>query len=390
MEKADRYIMKTYGRYPLVPVRGEGCSLWDADGKRYLDFLAGVAVNNLGHCHPRVVAALQKQAAELIHCSNYYHIPSQIELAELLCDRSFADRAFFCNSGAEANEAAIKLARKYSREKFGTDRYEIITALASFHGRTMATVSATGQEKVQKFFDPLLHGFRHVPFNDADLLRRAITPNTCAVMLEPIQGEGGIVIPSPDYFREVRRICDEHRLLLIFDEVQVGMGRTGRLFAHEHFAVTPDIMTLAKALAGGAPIGCMLAKEEVAASFGPGTHGSTFGGNPLVTAAGVATVRAIFAEGILENTIEMGEYLMGRLEQLKKKFPMIIEVRGIGLMIGMELSVPAGEIVARALTQGLLLNVAQDTVLRFVPPLIVTSVEIDEMLQILEGILAEL
>ncbi|MGD0844229.1 MAG: acetylornithine transaminase [Geobacteraceae bacterium] len=390
MEKADRYIMKTYGRYPLVPVRGEGCSLWDADGKRYLDFLAGVAVNNLGHCHPRVVAALQKQAAELIHCSNYYHIPSQIELAELLCDRSFADRAFFCNSGAEANEAAIKLARKYSREKFGTDRYEIITALASFHGRTMATVSATGQEKVQKFFDPLLHGFRHVPFNDADLLRRAITPNTCAVMLEPIQGEGGIVIPSPDYFREVRRICDEHRLLLIFDEVQVGMGRTGRLFAHEHFAVTPDIMTLAKALAGGAPIGCMLAKEEVAASFGPGTHGSTFGGNPLVTAAGVATVRAIFAEGILENTIEMGEYLMGRLEQLKKKFPMIVEVRGIGLMIGMELSVPAGEIVARALTQGLLLNVAQDTVLRFVPPLIVTSVEIDEMLQILEGILAEL
>ncbi len=367
-----------------------GATLWDADGKRYLDFLAGVAVNNLGHCHPRVVAALQKQAAELIHCSNYYHIPSQIELAELLCDRSFADRAFFCNSGAEANEAAIKLARKYSREKFGADRYEIITALASFHGRTMATVSATGQEKVQKFFDPLLHGFRHVPFNDADLLRRAITPNTCAVMLEPIQGEGGIVIPSPDYFREVRRICDEHRLLLIFDEVQVGMGRTGRLFAHEHFAVTPDIMTLAKALAGGAPIGCMLAKEEVAASFGPGTHGSTFGGNPLVTAAGVATVRAIFEEGILENTIEMGEYLMGRLEQLKKKFPMIVEVRGIGLMIGMELSVPAGEIVARALTQGLLLNVAQDTVLRFVPPLIVTPVEIDEMLQILEGILAEL
>ena len=390
MEKADRYIMKTYGRYPLVPVRGEGCSLWDADGKRYLDFLAGVAVNNLGHCHPRVVDALQKQAAELIHCSNYYHIPSQIELAELLCTNSFADRAFFCNSGAEANEAAIKLARKYSRETFGADRFEIITALASFHGRTMATVSATGQEKVQKFFDPLLHGFRHVPFNDADLLRRVITPNTCAVMLEPIQGEGGIVIPSPDYFREVRRICDEHRLLLIFDEVQVGMGRTGKLFAHEHFGVTPDIMTLAKALAGGAPIGCMLAKEEVAASFGPGTHGSTFGGNPLVTAAGVATVRTILEEGILGHTIEMGEYLLGRLEKLKKRFPMIVEVRGIGLMIGMELSVPASGIVARALAQGLLLNVAQETVLRFVPPLIVTPAEIDEMLNILEGILAEI
>jgi acetylornithine/N-succinyldiaminopimelate aminotransferase len=390
IEKADRYIMKTYGRYPLVPVRGEGCSLWDADGKRYLDFLAGVAVNNLGHCHPRVVDALQKQAAELIHCSNYYHIPSQIELAELLCTNSFADRAFFCNSGAEANEAAIKLARKYSRETFGADRFEIITALASFHGRTMATVSATGQEKVQKFFDPLLHGFRHVPFNDADLLRRAITPNTCAVMLEPIQGEGGIVIPSPDYFREVRRICDEHRLLLIFDEVQVGMGRTGKLFAHEHFGVTPDIMTLAKALAGGAPIGCMLAKETVAASFGPGTHGSTFGGNPLVTAAGVATVRTILEEGILGHAIEMGEYLLGSLAKLKKRFSMIVEVRGIGLMIGMELSVPASGIVASALAQGLLLNVAQDTVLRFVPPLIVTTAEIDEMLHILEGILAEL
>lgn len=244
--KGDKYIMKTYGRYPLVPVRGEGCYLWDADGKRYLDFLAGVAVNNLGHCHPKVVAALQKQAAELIHCSNYYHIPTQIELAELLCNNSFADRAFFCNSGAEANEAAIKLARKYSREKFGPERYQIITAISSFHGRTMATVSATGQEKVQKFFDPLLHGFVHVPFNDADALRQAVTPATCAIMLEPIQGEGGVVVPDAEYFRQVRQICDDNNLLLIFDEVQVGIGRTGKLFAHEHFGVIPDIMTLAK------------------------------------------------------------------------------------------------------------------------------------------------
>ncbi|HTP66879.1 MAG TPA: acetylornithine transaminase [Geobacteraceae bacterium] len=387
IDKADKYIMKTYGRYPLVPVRGEGCYLWDADGNRYLDFLAGVAVNNLGHCHPRVVAALQKQAAELIHCSNYYHIPSQIELAELLCEHSFADRAFFCNSGAEANEAAIKLARKYSREKFGADRFEIITALSSFHGRTMATVSATGQEKVQKFFDPLLHGFRHVPFNDVNSLERAISANTCAVMLEPIQGEGGIVIPSPDYFCRVRDICDKHRLLLIFDEVQVGMGRTGKLFAHEHFAVTPDLMTLAKALAGGAPIGCMLAKEEVAASFGPGTHGSTFGGNPLVTAAGVAAVRAMLEEGILAHTEEMGKYLLNRLKQLQERFAFISEVRGIGLMIGMELSVPASNIVKQALAQGLLLNVAQDTVLRFLPPLIVDKAEIDEMTGVLEGIL---
>jgi acetylornithine/N-succinyldiaminopimelate aminotransferase len=388
--KADKYIMKTYGRYPLVPVRGEGCRLWDADGREYLDFLAGVAVNNLGHCHPRVVAALQKQAGELIHCSNYYHIPSQIELAELLCSHSFADRAFFCNSGAEANEAAIKLARKFSREKFGADRFEIITALASFHGRTMATVSATGQEKVQKFFDPLLHGFRHVPFDDAAVLKRAVTPNTCAVMLEPIQGEGGVVVPSADYFRQVREICDEHNLLLIFDEVQVGMGRTGKLFAHEHFGVTPDIMTLAKALAGGAPIGTMLAREEIAESFGPGTHGSTFGGNPLVTAAAVAAVRVILEEGILNHTEEMGEYLVGELEGLKGKFPFITDVRGIGLMIGMELSVPAGDIVKKGLERGLLLNVAQDRVLRFVPPLIVTKKEVDEMIGILEGILLEM
>ena len=337
-----------------------------------------------------MVAALQKQAGELIHCSNYYHIPSQIELAELLCTHSFADRAFFCNSGAEANEAAIKLARKYSREKYGPDRYEIITALASFHGRTMATVSATGQEKVQKFFDPLLHGFRHVPFNDAAALRHAITANTCAVMLEPIQGEGGVVVPSAAYFQEVRQICDEHNLLLIFDEVQVGMGRTGKLFAYEHFDVTPDIMTLAKALAGGAPIGTMLAREQHAASFGPGTHGSTFGGNPLVTAAAVAAVRAILEEGILNRTEEMGEYLLGELERLKERFPFIIEVRGIGLMIGMELSVPAGDIVKKALERGLLLNVAQDKVLRFVPPLVVTKQEVDEMIAILAGILAEM
>jgi len=387
IEKADKYIMKTYGRYPLVPVKGEGCYLWDADGRKYLDFLAGVAVNNLGHCHPKVVAALQKQAAQLIHCSNYYHIPQQIELAELLCNNSFADRAFFCNSGAEANEAAIKLARKYSREKFGVDRFEIITALASFHGRTMATVSATGQEKVQKFFDPLLHGFKHVPFNDAEALKEAISPVTCAILLEPIQGEGGVVFPSVEYMQEVRKICDANNLILIFDEVQVGIGRTGKLFAHEHFGITPDIMTLAKALAGGAPIGTMLAKGEIAESFGPGTHGSTFGGNPLVTAAGVATVRAVLEDGILENTEKMGTYLVGRLNSLKEKFPFVVAVRGIGLMIGMELSIPGADIVKEALAQGLLLNVAQDRVLRFVPPLIVGKSEIDAMVTILEGIL---
>lgn len=389
IEKADHYIMKTYGRYPLVPVRGEGCWLWDADGKRYLDFLAGVAVNNLGHCHPRVVEALRRQAGELIHCSNFYHIPQQIELAELLCGRSFADRAFFCNSGAKANEAAIKLARKYSREKFGPDRYEIITALSSFHGRTMATISATGQEKVQRFFDPLLHGFKHVPFNDTDALRAAVTPTCCAVMLEPIQGEGGVVAPSPEYFREVRAICDRHDLILIFDEVQTGIGRTGKLFAYEHFGTAPDIMTLAKALAGGAPIGAMLAREALAGSFTPGSHGSTFGGNPLMAAAAVAAVHAVLEEGVLENAVAMGAYLTGRLEGLKERFPFITEVRGIGLLIGAQLSIPGADIVKKALERGLLINVAQERVLRFVPPLIVTREEIDLMIGILEGILTE-
>jgi acetylornithine/N-succinyldiaminopimelate aminotransferase len=389
IEKSDKYIMRTYGRYPIVPVRGEGCRLWDADGKEYLDFLGGVAVNNLGHCHPKVVAALQKQAAELIHCSNYYHIPQQIELAELLCKHSFADKAFFCNSGAEANEAAIKLARKYSRDTYGPERYEIITAADSFHGRTMATVSATGQEKVQRFFDPLLHGFKHVPFDDVDALEGAVTATTCAVMLEPIQGEGGVNVPSPGYFQEVRKICDKHDLILIFDEVQVGMGRTGKLFAYEHFDIVPDIMTLAKALAGGAPIGTMLATDRYAAAFVPGTHGSTFGGNPLVCAAAIATVRTILEDGVLNRCEEIGEYLEGELEALQHKYHFVREVRGIGLMIGMALDILAGDIVRKGHERGVLLNVTHDTVLRFVPPLTVTKQEIDQMIKILDSIFAE-
>lgn len=389
IEKSDKYIMKNYGRFHLVPTRGEGCRLWDVDGREYLDFLGGIAVNNLGHCHPKVVEALRKQAGEMIHCSNLYQIPRQIELAELLCEHSFADKAFFCNSGAEANEAAIKLARKYSLDNFGAQRYEIIAATDSFHGRTMATISATGQEKVQRFFDPLLHGFTHVPFNDVAALEAAITPATCAVMLEPIQGESGVNIPSAEYFREVRRICDKHRLLLILDEVQVGMGRTGKLFAHEHFDCTPDIMTLAKALAGGAPIGAMLARDEVAAAFTPGTHGSTFGGNPLVCAAAVATIHAILEENILEHTVETGEFLQSELRTLAKKYSFVKEVRGIGLMVGMPLSIPAADIVRKGHERGLLLNAVHDTVLRFVPPLIVTKQEIMQMITLLDGIFAE-
>jgi acetylornithine aminotransferase len=388
--RADKVLTKNVGRYPLVPVRGEGCVVWDADGKRYLDFLAGVAVNSLGHCHPKVVKALQEQAATLIHCSNYYHNAPQTELAELLCAHSFADRVFFCNSGAEANEAAIKLARKYSRDQNGPERFAIITATDYFHGRTMATVSATGQATVQKFFDPLLHGFTHVPFNDVAALEAAIGPQTCAIMLEPIQGEGGVNSPQAAYFREVRRLCDQHGLLLILDEVQTGMGRTGKLFAYEHFDVVPDIISLAKALGGGGPIGAMLAREEIGAAFTPGTHGSTFGGNPLMTATAVAAVRAILDEDLPGRAVEMGAYLVSRLGELKKRYPFILEVRGLGLMVGMVMSIPGADIVKKGHDRGLLLNVIHDTVLRFVPPLIVTKAEIDEALGILDGILAEI
>jgi acetylornithine/N-succinyldiaminopimelate aminotransferase len=388
--RGEQHVARTYGRYPLVAVKGEGCRLWDADGRSYLDFLAGVAVNNLGHCHPKVVAALQQQAETLLHCSNYYHIPSQIELAELLCAHSFGDRVFFCNSGAEANEAALKLARKYSALRHGGNRFEVITALASFHGRTIGTISATGQDKVKDGFAPMLAGFKYVPFNDAAALDAAITSNTGTVLLEPVQGEGGINVPSPGYLRQVREICDRHDLLLIYDEVQVGCGRTGELFAYQHDGVAPDIMTLAKALAGGPPIGAMIATEEVAATFGPGSHGSTFGGNPLVTAAAVAAMRVLLEDGVLENCRAMGDYLRSKLEEMRGRYPFIKEVRGRGLILGMELTVPGAEIVNEALRRGLLINCTVGNVLRFVPPLIVTREELDEGLAILDGILGEM
>lgn len=388
--RGDQVIARTYGRYPLVPVRGQGCRLWDADGREFLDFLAGVAVNNLGHCHPKVVQALQEQAARLIHCSNYYHIPTQIELAEILCRHSFGERAFFCNSGAEANEAALKLARKYSREKHGENRFEVITALASFHGRTIGGISATGQEKVRQGFEPVVPGFRYVPFGDADALRAAVGEATCAVLLEPVQGEGGVNVPPAGYLKAVRQICDDHGLLLIYDEVQVGCGRTGHLFAYQHDGVAPDIMTLAKALAGGAPIGAMVAREEVAASFGPGSHGSTFGGNPLMTAAGVAAMRVLIEDGVLDNCTTVGAYLHFRLEELKKRFAFVRDVRGRGLILGMELDIEGGAIVTKAMERGLLINCTMGKVLRFVPPLIVSRAEVDLAMDILEGVLAEI
>ena len=388
IDRAEQSVMKTYGRYPLVAVRGEGCRLWDVEGTSYLDFLAGVAVNNLGHCHPRIVAALREQAGRLLHCSNFYQIPQQIELAEWLCEHSFADRVFFCNSGAEANEAAIKLVRKYSRERHGENRFEVITAVASFHGRTIGTISATGQEKVRDGFTPMLPGFRHVPFGDIEALRSAITTNTCAVLLEPVQGEGGVNLPPAGYLRAVRDLCKSHDLLLVFDEVQVGCGRTGSLWAYQQEDVEPDVMTLAKALAGGPPIGAMLARQHFAAALGPGTHGSTFGGNPLTCSAALAAMRTLVEDDLLNRCMRMGDYLRGRLEDLCGRYDFAREVRGRGLILGMELTIEGAEIVKQCLQKGLLINCTMGKVLRFVPPLIVSRTEIDQAIAILDGVLA--
>ena len=317
IEDADHYLMPTYSRFPIVLRKGRGVKVWDTNGKEYLDFVGGIAVNVLGHCHPQVVVAIQKQAQRLIHVSNLYHIEPQVRLAKLLVMNSFADKVFFCNSGAEANEAAIKIARKYAHEHFGAECFEIISTFNSFHGRTIATLTATGQTKFQKGFEPLLPGFKHVPFNNIDALRAAVSERTCAVMLEPIQAEGGVNLPSEDYLTQVRELCDEKKLLLILDEVQTGMGRTGKLFAYEHYGITPDIMSLAKGLGGGVPIGAMLATDKVAAVFQPRTHASTFGGNPLVCAAAIAAIEALLEDGlVLDQCNRMSRYLVERLNQL--------------------------------------------------------------------------
>jgi predicted acetylornithine/succinylornithine family transaminase len=383
MALSEQYVAHTYARYPVLLVRGKGTRVWDQEGEEYLDFVSGLAVCNLGHCHPRVVKTIQEQAEKLIHVSNFYYIEPQIQLASLLCKHSFADKVFFCNSGAEANEGAFKLARKFAKEKAGKDRYEIITMERSFHGRTLATLTATGQEKFHKGYDPLMPGFKYVPFNDIGAVKNAIDPKTCAVMVEPIQGEGGVNCPSEGYLKALRDICDEKRILLIFDEVQVGMGRTGKLFAYEHEGVEPDMLTLAKSLAGGVPIGALLIKKGIAESFKPGDHASTFGGNPLATAAGVAALTAILEEGMLENCEKMGDYFLSELGEIKKQFPFVNEVRGKGLILGMELNMDGSSIVKEMLKKRILINCTMGNVLRFLPPLIVTKEEVDRVVKAL-------
>ena len=386
MMLSEQYLAHTYNRFPMIPVRGKGTRVWDMDGKEYIDFFSGLAVCNLGHCHPKVVAAIQAQAEKLIHVSNLYYIEPQIQLASLLCKYSFADKVFFCNSGAEANEGAIKLARKYAKEKRGGDRYEIITMERSFHGRTLATLTATGQTKYQKGYAPLVPGFKYVPFDHLDAVREAIDSKTCAVLLEPIQGEGGVRVPTEGYLKGLREICDEKGILLILDEVQVGMGRTGRLFAYEHEGIEPDMLTLAKSLAGGVPIGALLIKEEIAKAFQPGDHASTFGGNFLATAAGVAALKAILEEGMLENCQRVGKYFLSKLRTVQEQFPFVQEARGRGLILGLELKMDGAEIVKEMLKRGFLINCTMDRVLRFLPPLIITEEEVDGMIEALEEV----
>jgi len=387
IEQADTVIAQTYKRFPVVFTRGAGCTLWDAEDKSYTDFVAGIAVCNLGHAHPRVSSALAKQADILWHVSNLYYTMPQVELATWLVTNSFADRVFFGNSGAEANEAAIKLARKYFKDKGENSRYKIISMEKSFHGRTMATLSATGQDKIKQGFEPVLGGFDYVPFDNIDALQSKIDSKTCAVMVEPIQGEGGVRCPNPAYINAVRRLCDETGTLLIFDEIQTGMGRTGKLFAYEHFGIEPDIMTLAKALGNGLPIGAMLAKEEVAAAFGAGSHASTFGGTPVVTSAALEVAKVLEEESIVDHCNQMGAYFKEKLLWLKGRHESIVDVRGLGLLLGMKLKMKGETVVNTCLQKGFLINCIQEDILRFIPPLIIREAEIDTLVACLDEIL---
>lgn len=390
-EEFDTHVMQTYGRFPIVFVRGEGCYLLDETGRRYLDFVAGIATCALGHAHPVLTEAIAEQARNLLHVSNLYYTPQQGELARWLTRHSVADRVFFCNSGAEANEAAIKLARKYGRTVLGIAEPQIITAHQSFHGRTMATVTATGQPKYQKHFKPLVPGFDYVPYNDFEALQAKITDGTSALLLEPIQGEGGVTPGEIEYFQKVRQLCDEQHILLILDEVQTGMGRTGKLWAYEHLGIQPDAFTIAKALGGGVPIGAFLVREQYAL-FEPGDHASTFGGNPFACAAALAVCHTLENEQLIANAAERGAQLAAGLERLAVRHPQLIRtVRGRGLMQGLVLHESRSlEIVKLAMEQNLLLVGAGADVVRLVPPLIVSAMEIDEALAIIEGVLAKM
>ena len=385
--QASSFLMHTYARLPLSIVRGRGCYVYDAEGREYLDCVAGIAVNVLGHGHPDLVTAIEKQARQLIHTSNLYYSEPQVQLARRLVELSFGDKVFFGNSGAEANEAAIKLARKYSTDKFGAARYEIITMKNSFHGRTLATLTATGQEKVQKGFAPLPSGFSYAGLNDIPSIESLITDQTAAVLIEPIQGEGGVTVASRTFMEQLRVLCTERKVLLIFDEVQTGIGRTGTMFAYQHFDVHPDIMTLAKGLGGGLPIGACIATDEVAEAFGPGSHASTFGGNPLACAAALAVLSTLTEGGLLEKSRAVGAYLAKGLQELASRIPLITDVRGLGLLQGIQLSIDGKPLVQDCQARKVLINCTMDRILRFVPSLVITQSDIDRLLSVLSDVL---
>ncbi|MBU0759729.1 MAG: aspartate aminotransferase family protein [Candidatus Omnitrophica bacterium] len=380
----DKYVIKTYTRTPVVIVKGKGLKVWDLEGNEYLDFFPGWAVSGLGHCHPIVVNAVRNYIKKIIHVPNNYYNMLQGKLAQKIVENSFEGKAFFCNSGAEANEAAIKLVRAYGSQN---GKYEIITFKDSFHGRTLATITATGQGKYQKGFEPLPLGFKTVPFNDIKAVESAMTDKTAGIMLELIQGEGGINVASDAYVKKIREICDKKDLALVFDEVQTGMGRTGKMFAFEHYGVEPDVMTLAKSLGGGLPIGAMVAAKKFEEVLKPGMHASTFGGSPIACSASLAVFEAIKKEKLLSNTREMGEYLVGKLSELKKKKSIIKEIRGKGLMLGVELNIEGKDIVEACFKERLLINCTHDSVLRFMPGVIVTKKQIDKAIEILDKVM---
>ena len=388
MEWSAKYHTPNYGRTPLVLVRGEGTRVWDSDNREYLDFTTGIAVTGLGHCHPVITGAIREAAATLLHVSNIFHNAPQVHLAKLLVEHSFADRVFFCNSGAEANEAALKVVRKYAKEQLADDRYEVIATNNSFHGRTLATVTATGQPKYHHGFEPLMPGFKHVPYNDLRAMERAMDSHTAAILVEPIQGEGGVNIPDDSYLKGLRKLCDESGALLVFDEVQIGVGRTGKLWAYEHSGVEPDVMTLAKALANGIPIGAMLCREHVASALTAGSHGSTFAGSAFVTSVALATMTTVIGDKLPDKAAARGRELVEGLREMQRRLPIIKEIRGRGLLIGVELTKAAGPVMDACRDAGLLVLTAGEKVVRLAPPLIVEPSECQRALKILGDALA--
>ena len=386
IELFDKYVIANYGRLPKVIVKGNGCYLYDADGNEILDMFPGWAVSGIGHCHRKVVEAIKKQADELLHIDNTFYSEAQGILAKMLSDRAFGGKCFFCNSGSEANEAALKLARLCT----SPEKYKFITAEGSFHGRTFATVTATAQPKYHEGFRPLLPGFVYVPYNDIAALEAAFDDEVAAVMIEPIQGEGGINVGTQEYLEAIRRLCDENGAVMILDEVQTGIGRTGKWFGYQHSNVEPDMITMAKTLGGGVAIGAMMAKQEVAASLVPGKHASTFGGNSLACAAAIAVIEAIEEENMLQTAVELGQYTQNQLNKLKEKHSIIDHVRGVGLMIGVQLTEAGSEIVNKCLEKGLRINCTHETVIRFMPPMIATKKHIDTALEIFDNVLSEI